>query len=271
MTEPSLFLETARAAAYAAGRQVMELLCSPLETSRKADHSLVTNADHAANTIICDALRTAFPDHGILSEETGLEGPAHPEYLWVIDPLDGTRAYANGVSGFSVMVGLLRDGKPQAGVVYDPLAHTLFEAERGAGAYLVGPAHRTPLRVSPRTDWLAMPVITSKGFPQDLRHLLEQKWGVRFLDPINSVGVKVGYVIRRLADLYLNHHAVHLWDTCAPLLILEEAGGRMTQWDGSPITYPIEGTFVHTQPTVATNGTRHDELVSLLGTVPRPA
>jgi 3'(2'),5'-bisphosphate nucleotidase len=268
VSETSLFLETARTAVYAAGRRVMELLCSPIETSRKADHSLVTNADHEANTIIREALRTAFPDHGLLSEETGREGPPDAKYLWVVDPLDGTRAYATGISGFSVMVGLLRDGKPSLGVVYDPLAHTLFEAEKGAGAYLVGPVLRTPLCVSPREDWLAMPVITSKGFPQEWRRSLEQKCGLRFLDPINSVGVKVGYVIRRLADLYLNHHPVHLWDTCAPQLILEEAGGRMTLWDGSPLTYALEGSFVHAQPTLATNGRRHEDMVSLLASLP---
>lgn len=270
MGEPSLYLDAARTVAMEAGRRVMALLRLPLETSRKADDSLVTNADHEANTIICGGLRRLFPNHGILSEETGLEGPAQPEYLWVIDPIDGTRAFAKGIAGFSVMVGLLKDGKPQAGVVYDPRAQTLFEAERGQGAYLVGPCRRTPLRVSKRDDWLAMPVITSRGFPSDVQRSLEQKCGLSFLDPINSVGVKVGYLVRRLADLYLNHHPVHLWDTCAPLAILEEAGGRMTQWDGSPLVYSMEGDFAHAQGTVATNGLRHDDLVKTLEGCPKP-
>lgn len=110
--EPSTILEAARTAALEAGRRVMELLRSPLETARKADHSIVTNADHEANTIICGGLRRLFPKFGLLSEESGLEGPAQPEDLWVIDPIDGTRAFANGFPGFSVMVGLLREGKP---------------------------------------------------------------------------------------------------------------------------------------------------------------
>jgi fructose-1,6-bisphosphatase/inositol monophosphatase family enzyme len=124
MTGPETSLSIVRDLAREAGRRVMELLRSPLVTSRKADHSLVTNADHAANELLCAGLRRRFPDHGILSEETGLEGPPGAEFLWVIDPLDGTRAYAKGLPGFSVMVGLLRNGQPQAGVVYDPITET---------------------------------------------------------------------------------------------------------------------------------------------------
>ncbi|MBK8575740.1 MAG: hypothetical protein IPN90_08700 [Elusimicrobia bacterium] len=193
MGDPSPLLDAARTVALEAGRRVMELLRFPIETSLKADHSLVTNADHDANAIICGGLRRQFPDHGILSEETGWEGPSTPEYVWLIDPIDGTRAFVKGFAGFSVMVGLLREGKPHAGVVYDPWAQTLFEAERGQGAFLVGPTRRVPLRVSKHSDWLAMSVITSKGFPSDVQRGFEQKCGSRFLDPINSVGVKVGY------------------------------------------------------------------------------
>jgi 3'(2'), 5'-bisphosphate nucleotidase len=270
MGEPSPFLDAARTVALEAGRRVMELLRSPLETSRKSDHSIVTNADHDANTLICGGLRRLFPKHGILSEETGMEGPPNSEYLWVIDPIDGTRAFANGMAGFSVMVGLLREGKPLAGVVYDPRAQTLFEAERGQGAYLVGPTRRVPLHVSKRQDWLAMPVITSKGFPLEWQRGFEQKCGSRFMDPINSVGVKVGYLIRQLADLYLNHHPVHLWDTCAPQIILEEAGGCMTHWDGTPLAYSLKGEFSHPQGTLASNGFRHTDLVKIIGDMPKP-
>jgi 3'(2'), 5'-bisphosphate nucleotidase len=115
-----------------------------------------------------------------------------------------------------------------------------------------------------------MPVITSKGFPEQLRRGLEQKCGLSFLEPINSVGVKVGYMVRRLADIYLNHHPVRHWDTCAPLVILEEAGGRMTHWDGTPLSFEGAEGNAHPHPTVATNGVRHDELISLLSSFPKP-
>ena len=115
-----------------------------------------------------------------------------------------------------------------------------------------------------------MPVITSKGFPTEWQKGFEQKCGSRFLDPIHSVGVKVGYLVRQLADLYLNHHPVHLWDTCAPLLILEEAGGRMSHWDGTPLDYSFTGDFTHPQGTVATNGVRHDDVIKMIRDLPKP-
>ena len=78
----------------------------------------------------------------------------------------------------------------------------------------------------------------------------------------------MGYLGRQLADLYLNHHPVHLWDTAAPLVVLEEAGGRMTQWDGSRLTYDLDGRYTHAQGTVASNAVRHDDLVRALAALP---
>lgn len=264
VTDASEFLGPARDLALAAGRRVLDLLKDPLVRSRKADHSLVTNADHAANDILRDGLRSRFPDHSLLSEESGLEGPSDAAYRWLVDPLDGTRAYARGEPGFSVMLGLLYGGRPVLGVVYDPLGDRLYEASVGHGAFLTEGGRRSPLRVTERRAWREMPVITSTGFPAPLRERLAADPGLKFLDPINSVGIKVGYLVRGAADLYFNHHPVHYWDTAGPLAILEEAGGRMTQWDGSPLTYNEGGRHAHSQPTVATNGVRHADVVALV-------
>lgn len=266
--DPESFLATARDLAYEAGRRVMELLRLPLVAVRKPDHSLLTSADHASNEIILSGLRKSFPAHAVLSEETGWDGSPHADFVWVIDPLDGTRAYAKGIAGFSVMVGLLQAGKPFLGVVYDPVDQRLFEAVRGGGAFQWSCGRRGPVRVSHRTDWMAMPVITSTGFSSAMKRSVNGKIPVHFLSPLNSVGVKVGYLVRQAADLYLNHHPVHLWDTLAPLVVLEEAGGRMTHWDGTPLTYPLDGSWIHPQPTLASNGTRHEELVTLLKGLP---
>jgi 3'(2'), 5'-bisphosphate nucleotidase len=262
------FLPGVRALALEAGQRVMELLKDPLVKTRKADSSLVTNADHAANDILRNGLLKAFPDHALLSEETGLEGRAGSDYVWLVDPLDGTRAYAKNVAGFSVMVGLLYHGRPVLGVVVDPLENRVYEAARGHGAFYRHGNEARPARVSSRSDWKDMAVIASTGFPDPLRQRLEQAAPVRFLEPINSVGIKVGYLVRQAADLYVNHHTVHYWDTCAPLAILEEAGGVMTHWDGSPVTYALEsGAYVHAGPTLATNGFRHRDFLAFL---PRP-
>lgn len=258
------FLPPVRELALKAGKRIMELIHTDLIRERKADKSLVTNADHAANDILLEGLRKAFPGHRILSEETGLEGPSGAESVWLVDPLDGTRAFARGVAGFSVMVGLLRKGRPVLGVVYDPLEGFLYEAARGSGCFLWEGGQRAPARVSDRNEWAEMPLITSTDFPERLRLLLAQGIPSPFLAPLNSVGVKVGYMVRRKADIYVNHHPMNYWDSCAPLAILEEAGGRMTDWDGRPLRYPLDGAHRHPGPTLATNNHRHDELLALL-------
>ncbi|MGQ0644294.1 MAG: inositol monophosphatase family protein [Elusimicrobiota bacterium] len=264
------FLPAARALSLRAARRVMELLKDPLVTSRKEDRSLVTNADHAANDIIRQGLREAFPDHAVFSEETGREGPAGADYVWLVDPLDGTKAYARNVPGFSVMVGLLHKEKPVLGVVADPWEGSLYEAVRGAGCYYTHQGETRRARVSERSDWAAMPAITSTGFPEKLRDHLQAAFPpLRFLDPLNSVGVKVGVMVRGDADVYVNHHPVHYWDTCAPLVILEEAGGVMTLWDGSPLAYPLSAAPRHAGPTAASNGPRHAELLKVLAAAPR--
>jgi len=266
VTDP--FLDVARVLAVKAADRVMELRSTTLVKERKADRSLVTNADREADRIIRGGLRDAFPNHSILTEESGLDGPADAEYLWVVDPLDGTKAYANGVTGFSVMVGLLKAGKPYVGIVIDPLEGHSFEAVKGMGASHTFQNEKSRAEVSRRTEWESMPVVTSTGFPERLEKLLQAHFAGPWIPPVNSVGVKVGYVVSQKVDLYFNHHSVHYWDTCAPQIILEEAGGMISYWDGTPLCYDIRaGTFRHEAPTVATNRIRHADVLSILRNV----
>ncbi len=275
-------LDVARRLILQAADRLTELAKQPLTRERKHDASLVTNADHEIDRLIRDGLRAAFPDHAILTEESGLhrapeispeQGPPAAAgdraegspFVWAVDPLDGTRAYAKGIPGFSVMIGLLKNGAPYLGLVADPLEGYCYEAARGVGAFLINRAgERTPLRVSRRNEWTQMPLVTSTGFPKTAADAVNALLGSPFVAPINSVGIKVGLVVRQIADIYLNHHLVSYWDTCAPQIILEESGGRFTMIDGSPLTYDLAGSHVHPRPTIASNGIRHDELVKLL-------
>jgi 3'(2'), 5'-bisphosphate nucleotidase len=110
-----------------------------------------------------------------------------------------------------------------------------------------------------------MPVVTSTGFPEAEQIALGKVLPGPWLPAINSVGIKVGYLVRQLADIYINHHAVHYWDTCAPQVILEEAGGEMTFFNGKALHYPLlEGANRHASPTLATNGARHRETLRFL-------
>jgi len=258
------FIDIARQLAQEAGRCVMELRKSELVKQRKADQSLVTNADHAADRIIREGLRNNFPKHAILTEESGLDGEINSEYLWVVDPLDGTRAYAKGIAGFSVMIGLLRKGEPFAGVVYDPWEGHLYEAIRGLGTYHTVNDKREQVTVSKRKEWEQMPLVTSTGFPEAMQKSVQEKVVCPWLTAINSVGIKVGLLVRQEADIYLNHHHVNYWDTAAPQIILEEAGGVFSQSDGQPLLYDLTGGYQHKHPTLATNGRRHSEFVRII-------
>jgi 3'(2'), 5'-bisphosphate nucleotidase len=261
---PHPFLKTAIALALEAGDRLKTLRLQPLLQERKADHSIVTNADKAADLIIRNGLQQAFPDHSILTEESGMTGALEAEYVWVVDPLDGTKAYVNGVAGFSVMIGLLKGSKPYAGVVFDPWDGHLYMAMKGTGTWYRQEGETKLAHVSCRKELPQMPVITSTGFPESMDRSLRRQLQAAWLPPINSVGVKVGFLVRQEADIYLNHHNVHYWDTCAPQIILEEAGGRITLTNGQELLYDLHSNLRHRGPTVASNNQRHSDLLKIV-------
>jgi len=225
----------------------------------------VTNADHESDRILREGLRKAFPEHAILTEESGLDGSAAAEYLWVVDPLDGTTAYAAGNPGYSVMVGLLKHGKPFVGLVVDPVEGHIYEAARGDGSFHTLGNVRRRVHVSRRNELATMPVITSTGFPHGLEEALRRDLCGPWVPALSSVGIKVGCLVRELADIYINHRRVHYWDTCAPQIILEEAGGVITFWDGTPVNYALrKESYQHTGRTLASNGLRHEDVLAIL-------
>src|SRR4029434_8759061 len=135
MSDTQHFLKTATDLALKASEEVLKLLKNPTITGRKSDRSIVTEADLKSDEVIRTGLMQAFPDHAVLTEETGLQGRPDAEYVWIVDPLDGTKAYAKGIPGFCVMVGLLKEGRPFLGVVVDPLEERLYQALKGEGAW----------------------------------------------------------------------------------------------------------------------------------------
>ncbi|HRY30388.1 MAG TPA: inositol monophosphatase family protein [Elusimicrobiota bacterium] len=267
MIEIDGFLPEAKELAVRAGARLRELFNTPLVRERKADRSLVTNADRESDELLRSGLRKAFPSHAVLSEEAVLEGPVS-DYVWLVDPLDGTKAFAEGRPGFCVMLGLLWKEMPVVGVVYEPLEDHLTWAAKGGGCFHSQGGEARRVRVSDRSDLSRMPVVTSTGLTPAMEEHLRKNFSGPLLEPINSVGVKIGYLVRQAADFYVNHHLVHMWDTCAPGVILEEAGGVMTLWDGTPLTYTVSGPSRHPGPTAASNGRRHPEFLKILSTFP---
>jgi 3'(2'), 5'-bisphosphate nucleotidase len=258
-----MLLEVAASLAHAAAESILSFSGKPLQKERKSDHSPVTAADLAADRIIREGLKKAFPHHGILTEETGYREGKTRDFTWVVDPLDGTKAFAKGIAGFCVMIGLLKGDQPYLGVVEDPHEGHLYQAVRGKGAFHIYRGQRSRLHVSDRKKFSEMPLVISTGFPDPKLEQAKKELGCPVLPPVNSVGIKVGLLVRQLGDIYLNHHGVHYWDTCAPQVILEEAGGVMTLVDGLPLQYDLRSGFAHPMPTLATNGTRHKDLVQL--------
>ncbi len=246
------------AIARSAGAILRDGLLSTRQIERKsAAIDLVTDIDLASEKVIIAGLRQHFPDHRIITEEAGDDGRTSA-YCWVIDPLDGTTNYAHGYPAFCVSLGFLVEGVLTFGVVYDPLRDECFVAERGHGATL----NDQPLRVSavPQID----DALLTTGFPYTLRS-----------HPDNNVAefgriVLKAQAIRRGGSAALDlcyvaagrsegHWELGLkpWDTAAGALIVQEAGGRCTNWRGEPWT-PWDDRLV------ATNGAVHAELVELL-------
>lgn len=265
-------LEVAVALAQAAGAAIEAIRLEGFSAERKADRSLVTRADLAAEALIRRGLLDAFPNDGLLSEESSGLIRSKSGRTWVVDPLDGTHAYVHGQSGYAVQIGLLDRGLPVLGVVYEPLFARLYQAIRGAGTWLSTPEDATPRRmsVSSRTLRSEMALITSSSMNGDERERLREGLGLADAGGLRSVGCKVGALVRQVADVYISEHPVHLWDSLAPLVVLEQAGGAMTLADGRPMVYDLAPEHLcHPGPFIATNATAHaalcDETRRLLG------
>ncbi len=256
-------LEKAKTLARSAGAVVMQVAREGFEQSLKDDKSLVTTADLKSNKHILNGLQDAFPDDGILTEESGTLGNPDSDLLWVVDPVDGTRAFAQQIPGFSVMIGLLHKEQPVLGVVYDPLEDWLYHAAAGEGAFAVSPGTSEPerVRVSERSEGSTMPLISSPGLDEEVRKNILSKCQLIEGTLINSVGIKVGLLVRQAGDVYFNYHSVSYWDTVAPLLIAREAGAQACMLDGRPFEYDLSDPKLrHRGPSLVTNGTRHEVL-----------
>ncbi|AFY81064.1 inositol monophosphatase family protein [Oscillatoria acuminata] len=250
-----IFLDIATEAALDAGAIVQSYwgnLNAIEEKGRSGD--LVTAADKASEKAILEVLRRHVPEHGILAEESGKLGDSTSQYLWAIDPLDGTTNFAHQYPPFGVSIGLLINGIPQVGVVFDPFHNELFRAAKGLGAT----RNRQPIRVSETVELRNSLLVT--GFAYDRRetpdnnyaefcHLTHLTQGVR---RSGSASIDLCYVSCGRLDGYWER-GLSPWDLAAGVVILSEAGGKITAYDGSP--WKIESGRI-----LATNGKLHESL-----------
>ena len=263
LNQLQLFLDVATEAVMAAGA-VLQAYWGNLnaieEKGRPGD--LVTEADKAAEAAILKVLRNHVPEHGILAEESGRLGNQESAYLWAIDPLDGTTNYAHQYPVSAVSVGLLLNGVPQVGAIFDPSRQELFRAAKGLGAT----CNRRPIRVS-ETAVLEKSLLVT-GFAYDRRQTTDNNYaefcylthltqGVR---RGGSAALDLAYVAAGRLDGYWER-GLSPWDIAAGIVLVEEAGGLVTAYDQSPMN-------ISTGRILATNGHLHSSLSQALQEVP---
>jgi myo-inositol-1(or 4)-monophosphatase len=256
-TAATNFLSAMSAIAREAGALLMQFFHQGLKIEYKGDADLVTAADRASEVLIRERIAKEFPSHDVLGEEQGLNDRGS-EYRWYVDPLDGTTNFAHGFPVFAVSMALEHrlgaERKRIAGVVYDPTREELFSAELGKGAQLNG----KPIRVSQATQLRECLVAT--GFPSHKRHknpniffyhqITLRTHGVR---RAGSAALDLCNVACGRFDGFWEFN-LNPWDTAAGVLIVEEAGGKASRFDGSPFQ-------LDSKETLASNGLVHDALL----------
>jgi myo-inositol-1(or 4)-monophosphatase len=257
------YLAAAAQAVLRAGAIQKERLGQEIGIRHKGTIDIVTEVDRACEESIVAVLRERFPDHDIVTEETDL-GRTGSRYVWFTDPLDGTTNYAHGYPFFCSSVALTISGEVVAGAVFDPVKDELFTAEKGGGSYVNG----RRLRVSSATELVHSLLVT--GFPYDVRDDLTAKLRLftRFMGEARAVrrdgaaALDLCYVAAGRYDGFWEER-LQPWDMMAGILVVHEAGGRTSRFDGTPLG-------VAADEIVATNGALHEAMLRVLADSLRP-
>lgn len=228
---------------------------SGFQTNIKGPKDLVTEVDFAVEKLLTTEIKKKFPSHGILAEEKHSKIISEKyEYIWVIDPIDGTKNFSHGIPEYSISIGLLHKQKPLLGIVYAPALNKLYTAQKNHGAFLNGKRIHVS-KVNKLKDGVFL-----TGFPRNqykanfpyFKAMMKFSQGIRHT---GSAALELASVAKGESDgcWYLN---LNSWDFCAGTLLVTEAGGRVTSTDGSPLD--IFGNTV-----LATNGLIHKETVEI--------
>jgi myo-inositol-1(or 4)-monophosphatase len=253
-----LLLSTAIEAVIKAGQIQMDFIDSGFKISKKGAIDLVTEADLAVERMFRQLVGERFPEHTILAEEFGQEKDTRgASHCWVFDPIDGTNNYAHGLPIFCSSLALEIDGRGEIGAIYDPTRKELFVAERGGGAFLNG----RPIHVSDASSLVESMLVT--GFPYDIHARIPEIVGLfgdfvgkaRAVRRLGSAALDICYVAAGRMDGFWEQD-LKPWDIAAGAVILEEAGGKVTDFNGGP--------FASRRPQlVATNGHIHEPMLEI--------
>ncbi|HMQ04116.1 MAG TPA: inositol monophosphatase family protein [Pyrinomonadaceae bacterium] len=248
-------IQTAREA----GSLLLEKFGRITSVTKKGDINLVTEADLASEALVIERIKSFYPKHSILAEESGeaVVTGGDSRWKWIIDPLDGTTNYAHGYPCFCVTIALESEGEIVVGVTYDPTRDEMFAAEKGGGATL----NRKPISVSAEASLSESLIVT--GFPynfkqvphfeRSLKEFLLRSRGVR---RDGSAAIDLAYVACGRFDGFWEE-GLNPWDVAAGKLLIEEAGGRLSYYDGTEFS-------IYQPPICASNGLIHEQMLEVL-------
>lgn len=251
------FLRVSKEAARRAGQIQREKRGHVENIEFKGDINLVTEVDHACEAAILETLQQNFPEHQILAEEGGEKNNSSP-YKWIIDPLDGTTNYAHGYPCYCVSIALEHEGSVVLGIVYDPIHEELFEATRGQGTFLNG--HRihvsqnAPLKRALLATGFAYDVCEAAD--NNLEHFADFILTSQAVRRDGSAAIDLAYIACGRYDGFWEM-GLYAWDVAAGSLLVEEAGGTLSLFDGSSLD-------IHAKRIVASNGLIHQEMLDTL-------
>jgi 3'(2'), 5'-bisphosphate nucleotidase len=259
-------LKVALEAAELAGKLILDHYAR-FEVIPDAPANISTDTDRASQAIILEHIRQAFPEDALRAEEARqafADVPDHGARLWIVDPIDGTRGFARKNGEFSVMIAFAESGVPAVGVVAEPASQRLTYAVRGSGCWKKDAGAARPIRcpVTATSDLNASTVVQSHS-----RKNAAPSKELSALRPARvietySAGIKLAIVARGEADLYLNtYDACHDWDICAGQILVEEAGGRVTNLRGDAPRYGLPGA-IQAHGLLASNGRLHEEALA---------
>lgn len=248
------FLQVAKQAAIEAGEIVKKYSTREHHIHDKGQlNNFATEADLESEKKIIKILKKAFPDHNIIAEEGG-GGDQGSEYTWAIDPIDGTLAFTSGFPSYSVSIGLLKNGRPIVGVINQVGTNEIYSAAKGMGAFV----NDIQIKVSDRQT-LAEAMIGLEFGHNDRKSKIERYFlpiidKVRQTFVLNAAAVNLAYIARGFLDCTIN--SANIWDFAAGAIIVEEAGGKVTNHEGGEIDWSQKRILL-----AASNGLFHDELL----------
>jgi 3'(2'), 5'-bisphosphate nucleotidase len=239
MKVTSSLLQEVEVIAREAGSAIMSVYAGDFQSRDKEDFSPLTEADTAAHTIIATRLANLLPQVPILSEEAidDFSGFENAGTYWLVDPLDGTKEFIKRNGEFTVNIALIKGGRAVLGVVYAPAIDVAYVAGEGIGAFkLTQGGGRSAIKVATRSDAASWRVVGSRSHAGDSLSMLLQQLGTHELIAMGS-SLKLCLVAEGCADIYPRLGLTSLWDTAAAQCVVEQAGGKVIQLNGRPLSY----------------------------------